>query len=152
MGSLTIKPVVIAVTIALLAATNLAIWFPGESGPDSQSQYAQALAGQFDDWHPPIMARLWSILRLVADGDGSMFCFQLVGYWLGFGLIATALARAGRPRAYNQYISFHGANSSSHKAKKKSTQAPAYCHQVRASRRQRTTHGDFRTAHIAGGI
>jgi hypothetical protein len=27
--------------------------------------------------------------------------------------------RAGRPRAYNQYISFHGANSSSHKAQKK---------------------------------
>ena len=90
--------IAIAVTAALLAAANLAIWFPGESGPDSRSQYAQAVAGQFDDWHPPIMAWLWSVLRLLADGDGPMFCFQVVGYWLGFGLIALALARAGRPR------------------------------------------------------
>ena len=80
-----------------MAAVNLAIWFPGEPGPDSRSQYRQAVAGQFDDWHPPIMARLWSIFRLVADGDGPMFCFQVAGYWLGFGLIAVALARAGRP-------------------------------------------------------
>jgi hypothetical protein len=99
MGSPTTKPVVIAVTIALLAATNLAIWFPGESGPDSQSQYAQALAGQFDDWHPPIMAWLLSIFRLLADGDGPMFCFQVVCYWVGFGLIAVALAHTGHLQA-----------------------------------------------------
>jgi hypothetical protein len=87
------------VTAALLAVARLALGFPGQSGPDSAAQYAQVVAARFDDWHPPIMARLWSILRLVADGDGPMFCFQLIGYWLGFGLIATALARAGRPRA-----------------------------------------------------
>jgi len=86
-------------TAALMAAANLSIWFPGESGPDSQSQYAQAVAGQFDDWHPPIMAWLWSVFRLVTDGDGPMFCFQVACYWLGFGLIALALARAGRSLA-----------------------------------------------------
>jgi len=86
----------IAMTAALVAGVNLAIWFPGESGPDSQSQYAQAVARQFDDWHPPIMAWLWSLFRLVADGDGPMFCFQVVGYWLGFGLIAIGLAQTGR--------------------------------------------------------
>jgi hypothetical protein len=89
----------IAVTSVLMTGVTLAVWFPGESGPDSQSQYAQVVAGQFDDWHPPIMAWLWSILRLLADGDAPMFCFQVVFYWLGFGLIAIALARAGRSRA-----------------------------------------------------
>ena len=93
------RPVFIAVTAGLLAGANLAIWFPGESGPDSDSQYAQAVAGQFDDWHPPIMAWLWSMFRLLADGDGPMFCFQVVFYWFGFGLIAVALARAGRSLA-----------------------------------------------------
>jgi hypothetical protein len=86
----------IAIAVTLLAMANLVLGFPGVSGPDSQDQYAQAVAGQFDDWHPPIMAWLWSVFRLIADGDGPMFCFQVVCYWLGFGLIAMALARAGR--------------------------------------------------------
>src|SRR5437016_233932 len=83
-GSATTTSVSIAMTAAIVAGANLAIWFPGESGPDSQSQYAQAVAGQFDDWHPPLMAWLWSILRLLADGDAPMFCFQVVCYWVGF--------------------------------------------------------------------
>jgi hypothetical protein len=98
-GSTTKGSLSIATTVSLLACANLAFWFPGEAGPDSEVQYAQAVAGRFDDWHPPIMAWLWSILRLVADGDGPMFCFQVVLYWLGFGLIAFALARAGRSLA-----------------------------------------------------
>src|SRR5215470_1565963 len=90
------RSVSIAATAALVAAANLAIWFPGQPGPDSRSQYAQVLAGQFDDWHPPIMAWLWSIFRLVADGDGPMFCFQVIFYWLGFGLLAIGFAQTGR--------------------------------------------------------
>ena len=95
----TTRAVSIAVTAVLLAGVNLAVGFPGESGADSQSQYAQVVAWHLDDWHPPIMAWLWSIFRLLADGDGPMFCFQVAFYWLGFGLIATALARAGRSLA-----------------------------------------------------
>jgi hypothetical protein len=98
-GSTTTKSVSIAMTAALMAGANLAIWFPGESGPDSRSQFAQVVAGQLDDWHPPIMAWLWIIFRLLADGDAPMFCFQVVFYWLGFGLIAITLARAGRTLA-----------------------------------------------------
>ena len=93
------KPVSIAMTAALLAGANLAVWYPGESGPDSYSQYAQAIAGQFDDWHPPIMAWVWSMFRPLAEGDGPMFCFQVVCYWFGFGVIAIALAQAGRSLA-----------------------------------------------------
>jgi hypothetical protein len=99
LGSIAAMPVALSLTAALMAAVNLAVWFPGGAGPDSESQYAQAVAGQFDDWHPPIMARLWSVFRLVADGDAPMLCFQIACYWLGFGLIAHALARAGRPLA-----------------------------------------------------
>jgi hypothetical protein len=95
-GSTTTTSVSIATTAAFMAGANLTIWFPGESGPDSQSQYEQVVAGQLDDWHPPIMAWLWSIFRLLDDGNAPMFCFQVVFYWLGFGLIAITLARAGR--------------------------------------------------------
>jgi hypothetical protein len=98
-GSTTPKSVLIAITAAFMAGANLTAGFPGESGPDSQSQYEQVIAGQFNDWHPPIMAWLWSISRLAVDGDAPMFCFQVVFYWLGFGLIAVTLARAGRTLA-----------------------------------------------------
>jgi hypothetical protein len=99
MGSIAAKPASLAVTAAVMAAVDLAIAFPGVSGPDSEAQYAQAVVGQFDDWHPPIMAWLWSVFRLVADGDAPMFCFQIACYWLGFGLVAHGLARSGRPLA-----------------------------------------------------
>src|ERR1051325_9142720 len=92
-GSVTTKSMSIAIAALLLATTNLVIWFPGESGPDSQSQYWQAVTWHLDDWHPPITVWLWSIFRFVADGDGPMFCFQVVLYWLGFLLIALTLAR-----------------------------------------------------------
>jgi hypothetical protein len=97
--STTTTSVLIAVIAVLMAGANIAIWFPGDSGADGRDQYAQAVAGQFDDWHPPIMAWLWSGFRLVADGNGPMLCFQVAGYWLGLGLIALALARASRPLA-----------------------------------------------------
>jgi hypothetical protein len=99
MGSTATQSVWIAMTAGFMAAANLIIWFPGESGPDSQSQYEQVVAGKLNDWHPPIMAWLWSIFRLVADGDAPMFCFQVVFYWFGLGLIAITLARARRTLA-----------------------------------------------------
>ena len=93
------SPFAVAAAATLLAGAHLAVWFPGESGPDADSQYAQILSGRLDDWHPPIMAWLWSFFHLFANGGAPMFCFQVALYWLGFGLIGTALARAGRPLA-----------------------------------------------------
>jgi hypothetical protein len=51
----------------------------------------QAVSGHFNDWHPPIMAWLWSLLRLISDGPGPLFFLHVFFYWLGFGLIALAL-------------------------------------------------------------
>jgi hypothetical protein len=98
-GAISTRPTSIAIIAALLFAANLFGGFPGVANDDSNSQYAQAVDQHFNDWHPPIMAWLWSIFRLLADGNGSMFCFHIACYWLGFGLIAVALSRAGRPLA-----------------------------------------------------
>jgi hypothetical protein len=97
--AITASPVLIAVIAALLFAANVFGGFPGVANDDSDSQYAQAVGQRFNDWHPPIMAWLWSIFRLLADGNGPMFCFHVACYWLGFGLIAVALGRARRPLA-----------------------------------------------------
>src|SRR6266849_6134291 len=98
-GAITARPTSIAIVAALLFAANLFAGFPGAANDDSNSQYAQAVDQRFNDWHPPIMAWLWSIFRLLADGNGPMFCFHVACYWLGFGLIAVALGRARRPLA-----------------------------------------------------
>ncbi|MBD8545381.1 hypothetical protein [Sphingomonas sp. CFBP 8760] len=81
-------------------AAALALFWPGIAEYDSVLQYAQALSGRYDDWHPPVMARLWSVLiATVGPGTGPMLILQLGGYVIGLALIAAALLRDGRPRA-----------------------------------------------------
>jgi len=84
----------VALASTLLLGASLALFWPGYVAFDSLAQHAQAVSGRYDDWHPPIMARLWS---LFADhGPGAMLAFQLGAYWLGLGLLAAALATRGR--------------------------------------------------------
>jgi len=45
---------------------SLLLFWPGVALFDSVYQYRQALSGTYDDWHPPIMARLWSLFASVA--------------------------------------------------------------------------------------
>jgi hypothetical protein len=79
-----------------LFLANVVSRYPGIGNPDSKYQYAQAMSGYYNDWHPPVMARLWSVLRLFADGDGTLYVLHIFCYWLGFGLIAITLSRCGR--------------------------------------------------------
>jgi hypothetical protein len=89
----------IAFAAAVLALLQLGLWWPGIAMVDTIGQYTQALAGVYDDWHPPIMARLWSVLHPLGPGGLPMFVVQALGYWCGIGLIAAALARAGSVRS-----------------------------------------------------
>jgi hypothetical protein len=93
------RSISIAVAALLLFAINFAIAYPGELNGDSAMQYREAVTGQFTDWHPPIMAYVWSLLRHVSDGPQTMLAFQLILHWLGFALVADGLARAGRSKA-----------------------------------------------------
>lgn len=83
----------------LLAATMIAAGWPGLAQYDSVEQFRQVLSGRYDDWHPPVMARLWSLLHVLGGGAGPMMALQIALYWLGLGLIAGGLARTDRPRA-----------------------------------------------------
>ncbi len=84
---------------ALLAVTMVAAGWPGLAEYDSDEQFRQVLSEQYDDWHPPAMARLWSLLHVLGGGAGPMMALQIVLYWLGLGLLAGGLVRTGRPRA-----------------------------------------------------
>ncbi len=84
----------------ILFAACLVLMWPGVAAYDTVKQYEQSLSGQYDDWHPPIMARLWAaLLTAGARGTAPMLVIQLGAYWLGFGLLAGALAKIGARRA-----------------------------------------------------
>lgn len=77
--------------LALLLCSLLFFW-PGIASYDTVVQYQQILSGSYDDWHPPIMARLWSILPFARHGTAPMFMLQLSAYWIGLGLLAQSLS------------------------------------------------------------
>ncbi|MBO9576872.1 MAG: hypothetical protein J7494_14155 [Sphingobium sp.] len=81
-------PLVAAMALLLL---SLLAFRPGVAMYDTVRQYGQVLTGGYDDWHPPVMAWLWSLLHPLGAGTAPMFVLQLAGYWLGFGLFARAL-------------------------------------------------------------
>lgn len=80
----------------LLFAATLALYWPGYASFDTVVQYRQLLSGDYDDWHPPIMAQTWALLGGRALGTAPMFLLQMALYWLGLGLIAARLAQMGR--------------------------------------------------------
>ena len=80
-------------------ALTLAVYWPGFAMYDTLMQYRQVLSGRFDDWHPPVMARLWQALAPLGGGQAPLFVAQVTLYWLGFALLALPLARGGRVRA-----------------------------------------------------
>jgi hypothetical protein len=66
--------------IAAVAAAGVAIvavyaW-PGYMVQDAMDQLAQARAGEYTDWHPPVMAVLWSVLDRIVAGPALMLVLQ----------------------------------------------------------------------------
>lgn len=84
--------------VVVLFLLNLAAHFPGVMDNDSKNQYAEAISGHYTDWHPPVMAWLWSLLRRMADGPAPFLLLHLAVYWLGWGLLADGTRRGGYPR------------------------------------------------------
>lgn len=97
-GSFVYSGMALAIGLLVLFALNVGLHFPGSQNEDSLQQYQQALTGEYQDWHPPVMAWLWAQLLRLAPGPAPMLLLQLAAYWLGFGLLADGLRRIGQPR------------------------------------------------------
>ncbi len=75
------------------AATLLLAW-PGIALYDTVRQFDQLRDGTLDDWHPPVMARLWSaFLAAGVPGTASLFVVQVVLFYAGLALLFAALPR-----------------------------------------------------------
>ena len=91
----TRRRLVLAVA-ALIAAgygLTLTIFYPGILTYDAKFVYEDIAKGVLGDWQSPVMTVLWGAIDPVAPGAGSMFLLIATSYWLGFGLLAFALAR-----------------------------------------------------------
>jgi hypothetical protein len=76
---------------------SLAFW-PGIMVWDSGHQYAQALSGQFDDWHPPLMGWIWRLFIPLMPSPVPMLLLQLGLYGAGLGFLAQRAWRHGHGR------------------------------------------------------
>ncbi|MFN7709778.1 MAG: hypothetical protein ACK5O7_02290 [Holosporales bacterium] len=56
-------------------------FFPGFMSPDSLAQYASSQSLVFDDWHPPIMSWVWSLLNFYFKGPEGLLYFHLALLW-----------------------------------------------------------------------
>jgi len=74
--------------LGLPLAVQLAGYWPGLITWDSIRQYDQALSGDYDDWHPPVMEWIWSKLIPIHAGTAPMLVLQLALYWGAFVAIA----------------------------------------------------------------
>lgn len=90
--------VTLAAVLLLVAALQLAAYWPGIMYWDAVRQYGQAVSGHFDDWHPPAMEWVWRRLIVLQPGPAPMLLLQTGLYWLGFALLAGSAWRAGRRR------------------------------------------------------
>jgi hypothetical protein len=70
-----------------LVLTLVSFW-PGYMSADSVSQLAQARSGDFDPWHPPLMAWVWSLTDRAVPGPGGMLILQNLMFWSGLAVIA----------------------------------------------------------------
>jgi hypothetical protein len=89
----------IAAILAWVAglALSLSFW-PGIMAWDSGRQYAQALSGHFDDWHPPLMEWIWRLLISLMPGPGLMLTLQLGIYSAALGFLAYRTWQHGHRR------------------------------------------------------
>ena len=87
-----------AVAVLILAVAGR--FWPGVPMYDTVAQYQQVIGqAPVDDWHPPLMVRLWQLLHWFGGGTEPMFALQVGLYATGFALLVAALVRIGRWRS-----------------------------------------------------
>src|SRR5690349_18947483 len=92
------RPFLPGTVAALLAGYALTLWvfYPGIMTFDAKFVYEYIAKGTLGDWQSPVMTVLWGAIDPIAPGPGSMFLLIATSYWLGFGLLAFAVARRSR--------------------------------------------------------
>jgi len=88
----------LALAALVAAGYGLTLWifYPGIMTFDAKFVYGYIAKRTLGDWQSPVMTVLWGAIDPIAPGPGSMFLLIATSYWLGFGLLAFAVARRSR--------------------------------------------------------
>lgn len=70
------------------------LFYPGGMSADSEWQYSEAKFGGFTDFHPPIMAYLWSLLLELWLDRFSIQLFHAALFATGLGLLVSRFTRS----------------------------------------------------------
>lgn len=65
------------ILVFLIGGLHVFLMWPGILSPDSQTQYSMAIAGIYNDHHPPLMAFVWRYFNYIIPGSGMMFLLHL---------------------------------------------------------------------------
>lgn len=87
---------VIVLSAILTFATFCAAFYPGVMTEDSYTQYWDAVNLNFSDWHPPIMAALWSQTNRVIEGPGGIYLLHLLMVVSSLCLLSAAALLEGK--------------------------------------------------------
>ena len=83
---------------AVASAVVVASFWPGYTSVDSAHQHAQALAGRYDNVHPPLFAWAWRQLLRLGEGSGPMHALLVAGFCTGLARLLAALPMRGAAR------------------------------------------------------
>jgi hypothetical protein len=75
---------------ALAAILNFIAFYPGILHHDAWAYFAAARSGEFTNWQPPLLGKMWIPLQAIWNGPQPMLVLFMAGYWSGFVLIARA--------------------------------------------------------------
>lgn len=72
---------IIGCLAVFLSILSFISFYPGSMTWDSLEQLRQARTGDYNDWHPPVMALIWSLFLYIKDGPGAMLVFHISMLW-----------------------------------------------------------------------
>ena len=82
--------------LLLVISISFILWmlfYPAYMSADSLVQYQQALAGSYEDWHPPVMAIFMHYILLLGGGISLVTLLQTLAGCLGVYLLAKEILR-----------------------------------------------------------
>ncbi len=74
--------------VAVACLATIGLHWPGELSPDSVLQLLEGRQGQYNSWHPPVMAWMLGLGDAIAPGAGLFIAFDAL---LAFGSLASLL-------------------------------------------------------------
>ena len=93
------------ITIYLFVSISVwLIYYPANMSPDSMNQYAQAMSGNYTDWHPPIMAFILKVFMHAGLDIGELMFLQCILGVFGIRSLSKAVLKTLFSHKVSDYL------------------------------------------------